>query len=115
MTDFPCTSCGQCCRVIGEYFDHSHSNYKSASLAVKTLIDAFPYDINPDNSCSMLSEDGLCTVYENRPIICNTKFAPQLNHMSQSQFNQLMAQHCNILINAANLDPKYLVQISEAE
>ena len=115
MTDFPCTSCGQCCRLIGLHFNHSHEVYQNSPQAIKDLMDSFPYPINPDNSCSMLNEDGLCSIYDDRPIICNTKFAPQLNHMSQSQFNQLMAQHCNILINAANLDPKYLVQISEAE
>ena len=114
MTDFPCTSCGQCCRLIGLTFDHSHPYYQNSSQAIKDLIDSFPHPINPDNSCSMLNEDGLCSIYEDRPIICNTKYAPQLLNLSQPQFNRYLAESCNQIINDANLDPKFLVQISEA-
>ena len=113
MTDFPCTSCGQCCRLIGLTFDHSHPFYQTSSLAVKTLIDNFPYPINPDNSCSMLDENGLCSIYDDRPIICNTKYAPQLLNLSKSQFNKYLAESCNQIINDAGLDRKFLVQISE--
>ena len=80
---------------------------------MKTLIDNFPYDINPDGSCSKLNEDGLCSVYENRPIICNIDLMGQLLHQDTTEWYRINAENCNKLINDANLDPKYLVQISE--
>ena len=114
MTDFPCTQCGLCCKLIGKTFDPNSSYYKNSPLSIQTLIDNFPYTINPDGSCSMLSKDGLCTVYEHRPIICNTKLGSKLLNIPESQFYQMLADNCNDLINTYNLDPKYLVQISEA-
>ena len=113
MTDFPCTSCGQCCRLIGLHFDHSNPVYQNSPQAVKDLMDNFPHPINSDNSCSMLDENGLCSIYEDRPIICNTKYAPQLLNLTKPQFNNYMAQSCNKLIDDADLDRKFLVQISE--
>ena len=109
MTDFPCTQCGQCCRNVNSIL----SNSESFPTVIKDLIDRFPYDINPDGSCSKLNEDGLCSVYENRPIMCNIKLMGQLLHRDTTEWYRLQAEHCNILINAADLDPKYLVQISE--
>ena len=76
-------------------------------------MDNFPHPINSDNSCSMLDENGLCSIYEDRPIICNTKYAPQLLNLTKPQFNNYMAQSCNKLIDDADLDRKFLVQISE--
>ena len=61
----------------------------------------------------MLNEEGLCSVYQNRPIMCNIKLMGQLLHSDTTEWYRLQAEHCNILINAADLDPKYLVQISE--
>ena len=109
MTDFPCTSCGQCCRLIGLHFNHSHQVYQNSPQAVKDLMDTFPHPINPDNSCSMLDKDGLCSIYDDRPIICNTKYAPQLLNLTKPQFNHYMTQSCNNMITEANLDPKFLL------
>jgi len=110
MTDFPCTSCGQCCRHIKDIL----SNSESFPTVVKDLIDRFPYDVNPDGSCSMLNEEGLCSVYENRPIMCNVDLMGELLHQDTTEWYRINADSCNKMINAANLDPKYLVQISEA-
>jgi len=109
MTDFPCTSCGQCCRHMKNII----SNSESFPTVIKDLIDRFPYDTNPDGSCSKLNEEGLCSVYENRPIMCNVKLMGQLLHQDTTEWYRINAENCNKLINEANLDPKYLVQISE--
>jgi Fe-S-cluster containining protein len=89
------------------------SNSDSFPTVIKDLINRFPYDTNPDGSCSMLNEDGLCSVYENRPIMCNVKLMGQLLHQDTTEWYRINAENCNKLINDANLDPKYLVQISE--
>ena len=57
----------------------------------------------------MLGEDGLCSIYDDRPIICNTKYAPQLLNLTKPQFNHYMTQSCNNMITEANLDPKFLL------
>ena len=61
----------------------------------------------------MLNEDGLCSIYDDRPIICNTNYAPQLLNLTKPQFNKYLAESCNKIINDAGLDRKFLVQISE--
>lgn len=51
-TPFPCTACGQCCR-------HVHLSQKTAYLD------------RGDGVCRHLDDDSdLCTIYENRPLIC---------------------------------------------
>ena len=89
------------------------SNSDSFPTVIKDLINRFPYDINPDGSCSKLNEEGLCSVYENRPIMCNVQLMGQLLHQDTTEWYRMNADNCNKLINAADLDPKYLVQISE--
>ena len=90
------------------------SNSDSFPTVIKDLINRFPYDPNPDGSCSKLNEDGSCSVYEDRPIICNIDLMGQLLHQDTTEWYRINAENCNKLINDANLDPKYLVQISEA-
>ena len=45
--------------------------------------------------------------------MCNIKLMGQLLHQDTTEWYRINAENCNKLINAANLDPKYLVQISE--
>ena len=37
------------------------------------LVSKFPYKTLEDGSCEKLTEDGLCSVYEDRPVMCNVK------------------------------------------
>ena len=111
MIDFPCTQCGECCRQLGNVL----ANSSIFPTVTQDLLKHFPYKPNPDGSCSKLTSDGLCSVYDNRPIVCNIKLMSQVLHQNTSQFYQNQAHNCNKLINNANLDPKYLVEISEVE
>lgn len=55
-SSFPCASCGACCRRM------------------KPVIDAgipFPFKVDETGKCEKLGLDNKCTVYENRPDICN--------------------------------------------
>ena len=105
MPDFPCTQCGQCCRHISSIL--AHSNYPTV---VQDLVNRFPYEVNDDGSCSMLTEDGLCSVYENRPIMCNINLMGQLLQQSQADWHRKQADVCNELISNAGLSPDYLVK-----
>ena len=113
MTDFPCTQCGECCKHIGLSFNPDSLAYKKAPTVIKDLIDSFPYKINPDNSCSMLTSDNLCSVYDERPIICNIKMGGFLLRIDQKTWYKTLADQCNTLITNAGLDPKYLVNLEQ--
>ena len=108
MNTFPCTGCGECCRQ----FKTILSNSNTFPTAIQTLIDSFPYKINKDGSCSKLI-DNSCSVYDNRPIICNIDLMGQLLYQNMKEWYVLSAKHCNVLINNAELDPKYLIQLPE--
>tara|TARA_R100000458_G_C8088808_1_gene120418 strand:- start:85 stop:420 length:336 start_codon:yes stop_codon:yes gene_type:complete len=109
MIDFPCTQCGQCCRQIGSIL----ANSSSFPTVIQDLINRFPYQVNQDGSCSKLNSDNLCSVYDNRPIMCNIKLMGQLLHQNTPDWHKLQAKYCNEMIKAAKLDPKYLVLIPD--
>ena len=111
MDDFPCTKCGLCCKHVAEVLDHDSLEYQTAPTVIKDLIDRFPYPTNPDGSCSMLTSDGLCKIYDDRPIICNVKLGAQLLNVPLKEWYQNRAQGCNDLISKAGLSDDYLVKI----
>ena len=111
MVDFPCTSCGECCKNIGKSFVKVLD--LDVPLAVKDLIKRFPYEIKENGACSMLNEDNSCSVYDNRPIICNIKLAAKLFQIDEYTWFKQNADACNDLIRSANLDDRYLVTIGE--
>ncbi len=113
MADFPCTQCGECCRHISSVLDHASIEYKTSPTVIKDLIDRFPYEVNSDGSCSMLDDNGLCKVYDNRPIICNVRLGGILLHQNEEEWYQNRAKGCNKLIKEANLDPKFLIPLNE--
>lgn len=53
--EFPCTACGQCCRLV-------YLNEQTAYLN------------RGDGVCRHFDEQhNLCSIYENRPLVCNIK------------------------------------------
>lgn len=105
MSNFNCTSCGLCCKSVGNAVNQMQNiepNY------------VFPYPILADGSCSMLDSQNKCSVYETRPTICNIKtfYNTYLigKGISIQDFYNLNAQACNSAIKTAKLDEKYLVQ-----
>lgn len=69
MTDFKCDSCGACCRNLNVLQSYGiNNNGKFAKL-----IADFPYK-HTNGVCEMFDTiTNKCTVYENRPIVCNVK------------------------------------------
>jgi Fe-S-cluster containining protein len=68
---FPCTSCGACCRRIGQSQGHG-------------------LPVNPDGSCGHL-KNNLCEIYDTRPDFC------RIDHMigDKPQLLELTARLCN--------------------
>ncbi len=65
---FECKMCGICCRNIRRYKDEIYPIFK------RLLGETIPnFDIEDDNGvCVHLTEDNKCSIYEERPILCNT-------------------------------------------
>lgn len=66
---FECKMCGICCRNIKRYKDEIYPIFK------KLLGETIPnFDIEDDNGvCVYLTEDNKCSIYEQRPVLCNTE------------------------------------------
>lgn len=66
---FDCNECGLCCKKVYRALDKSRNPHW-----MHEAIDDFPYEMNSDGSCSMMV-DNRCSVYEDRPLLCNIKKA----------------------------------------
>ena len=103
---FPCTSCGQCCRKLNLALETDYNN-----VVLNEIRDNFPYKTLKDGSCEMLTEDGLCSVYETRPIFCNVaKSALLAGFTDLNAFYRTAAEYCNNIIREGGLDESYLVK-----
>jgi Fe-S-cluster containining protein len=101
MNNFPCTGCGACCRRIKS----AVSNFMDAGINME-----FPYQWDENGVCEMLTEDNKCSVYEDRPLICNIeKFAEVFDIDKQKFFIENIAA-CNILIKEDNLPEEFLIK-----
>ena len=105
MDEFPCTQCGLCCKQVGKALQ---ANFQDPFTAF--LLSKFPYKAKEDGSCEML-KDNLCTVYEDRPLICNITLLAKARGRDITEYHREQAEHCNELIIREGLDPKYLVYI----
>lgn len=75
-----CTKCGNCCRHVGDV-------PSMASYA------------RPDGSCKFL-ENNICTIYENRPPICNVAWVYEhffKGKVSEEEFYQKTEEACEKL------------------
>lgn len=87
---FHCTSCGLCCQRM------------RALLAtpqelpwMQKLVDEFPYGTKSNGHCEQY-ENGLCLVYDKRPLLCNIeRIADEVDiGMSKDQWFELNYQGC---------------------
>jgi|TARA_R110000823_G_scaffold283033_1_gene401224 Fe-S-cluster containining protein len=88
MSDlFKCSSCGSCCKRVSNIID-------------------FPEPIKKDGSCSHLTDDNLCGIYNERPLICRVdKYYDVFlkEKMSRSEWNSVNTKSCNIMMDQDNL------------
>lgn len=106
--DFPCTSCGLCCQKIQEIKNNVES-YKDIPTMYKAIQD-FPYDTDQNGACLQL-KNGLCSVYDDRPLLCNIKKLGEESGYDTLAWYKLNALSCNTLILDAELDKSFLVEI----
>lgn len=75
---FQCKMCGMCCRNIKRYKAEIYPILK------EILGDNIPkFEIQDNNGiCIYLTENNECSIYEERPILCNTKIMFELLSLS---------------------------------
>lgn len=64
---FECTGCGLCCTRMEKVL-----NTPPVFRWMEPLIAAFPYGTDENGACMMLV-DGQCSVYEDRPLLCDVE------------------------------------------
>ena len=109
MADFPCTSCGLCCKNMSAVFT---TQYEAASPIVKYLLDKFPYKLDENGTCEKFV-DGQCSVYEDRPLACNIRLGGKIQGFPEYEWYAHVAEGCNKLIRENGLDEKYLVSVEK--
>ncbi len=100
---FQCSSCSECCRRIGKLTKEQ-----------RVKLD-FPYEPKADGSCEKLTDDGKCSVYDNRPSICSVERTFEKFHAPKGRTKKdVYLQEnkiCNSMIKQAKLDEKYLIDL----
>ena len=107
---FPCTNCTLCCKLLGCVLQ----NASKLDDLTQSLLKQFPYKPLDNGNCEMLTEDGLCSVYDTRPDLCNIATMAKLKGIPLLTYYQQTSLTCNQLVNIAGLDPKYLVYIEQS-
>ena len=100
MVKFPCTECGACCRRVGT----------TAQGLLPT---------KEDGETCLYLEGNLCSIYENRPDICNLSVMYDKHKLSgllpksasKRDYYKLAAKLCNVFIEEDDLDDKYKMDV----
>ena len=110
MENFPCTSCGLCCKIVGHVLADID---KVTDPKIKQLFNDFPYETT-DGVCSMLQPDNTCAVYDNRPDMCNIKTMSKICGITDlNEYYKINAQICNSWIQLNKLDSSYLINLEQ--
>ena len=107
---FACTGCGLCCRNVGQTIEAVKK--MDGSIPFVKAFQFFTYKADASGACEKLDKDGKCTVYDNRPLVCNVekmfeKFHKKKTTRMRHYYEQ--AQICNVSIRNNDLPDKFLV------
>ena len=98
MFKFPCIGCGACCMAVGDILSTPIDELDD----FRQEIEDFPYKAKENGHCEKLV-DGKCSVYENRPDLCNVDKKYDTSYkdvMSRKEYHNLTKQACCSLIKA---------------
>lgn len=95
---FPCVSCGCCCSKV----DVAVKNLEPYSLDKNNDL-FFPYKWDDTGRCENLTFDNKCSIYENRPTMCNIQKMKDYFNLPEKDYYDLTISCCNILMDEANL------------
>lgn len=93
---FPCTKCTACCRRVGLAFPD------------------WGYLRADGRTCSFLSKDGLCSIYDTRPAICRIDdMIENLGLKPKEKYYQITADICNLWQEADGMPADLRVTLPE--
>lgn len=108
MSNFPCTQCGLCCRLVSKALANK-DKFTFSNPLVKAALEAFPYKTDASGACEMLI-DNKCSVYDNRPLVCDIDKMAPLYGFDKANYYRMSAAVCNALIIENKLDESYLIK-----
>lgn len=98
---FQCTGCGCCCRRVDKVL------YIHQFLPEEIKKDLFfPYS-HTDGVCEKLTDDGKCSIYNERPLICNFEESRKYFDMDDYEFNKIVVPSCMEMIEEDNMPEKF--------
>ncbi len=102
---FPCSGCGSCCRRVGKAF-------KALGLTrnKKDDIKYFPYKWDKNGVCEMLTENNKCSVYDNRPTICNIDKMAKTINANIPIYYEMNIQACNKMMDDDGVGLEYSIK-----
>lgn len=110
VSPFPCTGCSACCHKLSEI--HIAASQAPKGSIVRQAADEFPFGWDDTGTCRML-ENGLCSVYDERPLMCDVRrLAVACHNAGECDIKRLYtlnAVMCNCFINEYGLDQKFTV------
>lgn len=111
---FNCTKCGGCCTNVGRTQKRFLENPDEHNHPAYRLILEFPYGFKEDGTtCEKYDPAIGCTIYENRPLVCNAKeMAPFYQaHFgwTEAQYYKEQAKNCNVMIIMEEIPFEYLI------
>jgi Fe-S-cluster containining protein len=86
---YPCTNCGACCKRVH-------------------LLENFPFK-NINGVCEKYI-DNKCSIYENRPWICNIDKGAEILGFNKEEFYKLNIQACNQMMDEDGIDLKFRIK-----
>lgn len=111
MNTFPCTQCGQCCRMVGKLL--LLKNATSPGKPYYIEMRDFPYKSDVNGVCEKLTAGGQCGVYDNRPDLCNIETIRQryFGHLTTAEYYRLTAGHCNNMMDVGDVAVDFRIPI----
>lgn len=104
MKDFPCTSCGCCCKRI---------DILKRSEEVNDPESVFYFSYKETNGvCENLTPDNRCGIYETRPLICNVTRLAETLELDKTTFFQQNALACNIFMDEDQIHESFRITIT---
>lgn len=89
---FNCTGCGLCCLHVD----------RAAEMAKINIDLDFPYTWDANGRCEKLDENHKCTVYENRPLLCNVERFAEVYGWNKEEFYRINEKACKDLQREAD-------------
>lgn len=103
--------CSQCCAPALTVFpverEHIRSFLRENPSIVENLVDLERRDPHQGRRCSLLGDQGECSIYEVRPLICRTHGAPVFFKEEQQRFSDVCPKNFT--------DPVGLDDLSETD